>query len=195
LILASRSPRRKELLESAGFTAVVAPSDAEELEDHPESPRHLAEANAAMKAMVLAAQHPEDVILAADTIVVLHGEVFGKPASMEAARNMLARLSGQTHEVITGVCILCSALPLRVQFEESTRVRFRLLSDAVIDDYLQTIDPLDKAGAYAAQDDAGRLIEHIEGCLSNVIGLPMDRTKAALTEHFPELFQPAGSDL
>ena len=174
---------------------MVAPSDAEELEDHPKSPRHLAEANAAMKAMVLAAQHPEDVILAADTIVVLHGEVFGKPASMGAARNMLARLSGQTHEVITAVCILCSALPLRVQFEESTRVRFRLLSDAVIDDYLQTIDPLDKAGAYAAQDDAGRLIEHIEGCLSNVIGLPMDRTKAALTENFPELFQPAGSDL
>ncbi|MFY8215645.1 MAG: Maf family protein [Chthoniobacterales bacterium] len=187
LILASRSPRRQQLLEEAGVSTVIAPADIDELSDHPESPRHLALENAYRKALVLSSRHPEAVVLAADTIVVLNGEIFGKPETMEVAQSMLSRLAGQTHEVITGVCLSRPATGTVVQFEEVTRVHFRKLSPAEIEDYLQTIDPLDKAGGYSAQEDGRRLIERIEGSLTNVIGLPMERTLAAIQHHFPEI--------
>jgi len=174
LILASRSPRRKKLLEEAGIPTVIAPADIDELIDHPESPQHLALENAYRKALVLSARYPESIVLAADTIVVLDGEIFGKPETMETAHLMLARLAGQTHEVITGVCLSRLATATVVQFEEVTRVRFRELS-------------LDKAGGYSAQEDGRRLIERIEGSLTNVIGLPMERTLAAIQNHFPEI--------
>jgi septum formation protein len=187
LILASRSPRRRQLLEEAGIPTVIAPADIDELIDHPESPQHLALENAHRKALVLSARYPESIVLAADTIVVLHGEIFGKPETMQTAHLMLARLAGQTHEVITGVCLSRPATATMVQFEEVTRVCFRELSRAEIEEYLRTIDPLDKAGGYSAQDDGGRLIERIEGSLTNVIGLPMERTMAAIQHHFPEI--------
>lgn len=192
LILASRSPRRQQLLESAGVHPVIAPSDIEELVEHPESPRHLAMENAQLKARALASKYPVDVILAADTIVVLHGKIFGKPGNLDEASQMLSALSGETHEVVTAVCIMCQSVPAVVQFEEVTRVRFRVLSEADIDNYLRKIDPLDKAGAYAAQEDEGRIIECVEGSMSNVIGLPLERTMSAIQTHFPELLSTAG---
>jgi len=187
LILASRSPRRQQLLEEVGITAQAVPADIDELTDHPESPRSLAQENAYRKALVLSSSHPESVVIAADTIVVFDGEIFGKPESLEVAHSMLTRLAGRTHEVITGVCLSRFATKTIVQFEEVTHVRFRPLSSADIDEYLRTIDPLDKAGGYSAQEDRHRLIEGIQGSLTNVIGLPMERTIAAISGHFPEL--------
>lgn len=186
LILASRSPRRRNLLEDAGLQVVVAPADVDEMSVHPESPRHLAMENAHQKARVLSDKFPEDVVLGADTIVVFNGQVFGKPRDLVEAHRMLSSLAGQTHEVITGVCLCCAARDKTVQFEEITRVRFRDLDAVAIKQYLLTIDPLDKAGGYSAQDDDGKLIEWMEGSKSNVIGLPVEHTLAALTHHFPE---------
>lgn len=189
LILASRSPRRQDLLIAAGLTPIVLPSDIDELTEHPVSPRELASDNAFLKTSALTKDHPGCVVLAADTIVVLHGEVFGKPTDLDIAHSMLSRLSGQTHEVITAVCIASSGMSSMVRFEEITRVRFRPLTDNDIQEYLRSINPLDKAGGYAAQEDEGRIIEQVEGSMSNVIGLPMKRTLAALHEHFPDVFE------
>lgn len=167
----------------------AVPSDAEELVEHPHSPRQLAAENALIKAQVIASARPDAVVLAADTIVVLDGRIFGKPADLAHAHEMLTELAGRTHEVITAVCILGGADGARVQFEESTYVRFRTMSGDAIENYLRTIHPLDKAGAYAAQDDHGVLIDAIEGSLSNVIGLPMERTLDALRRHFADVFE------
>jgi septum formation protein len=97
---------------------------------------------------------------------------------------MLSRLSGNVHEVVTGVCLVEWGRRAMVKFHETTRVRFRALTAAEIQDYLASIDPLDKAGAYAAQEDGGRIIESVEGSFSNVVGLPMERTLEALAQHF-----------
>jgi septum formation protein len=188
LVLASRSPRRIDLLAAAGISADAVPSDAEELVHHPHSPRQLAAENALMKAKVIASARPDAVVLAADTIVVLDGRIFGKPCDMAHAQEMLAELAGRTHEVITAVCILSGSEAARLEFQESTYVRFRPMTSEAIQQYLTTIQPLDKAGAYAAQDDHGILIDRIEGSLTNVIGLPMERTLEALRKHFADVF-------
>ena len=184
LILASRSPRRRDLLAAAGIEALCAPSDVEELSETEDAPATLALANAELKAMAVALERPDDLVLGADTIVVLDGEIFGKPRDLGHAAEMLGRLAGRAHEVITGVCLVHWAKRHVAKFTEATRVRFRALDEAQISDYLAAIDPLDKAGAYAAQDDGGRIIECVEGSFSNVVGLPVERTLAAL-EKFP----------
>lgn len=190
LILASGSPRRKELLESAGLTFEVVRADVEEWEWAGEAPRVLAEMNARLKAHAVSRSYPDQVVLGADTVVVLDGEVFGKPADLEQARSMLDRLSGRVHQVITGVCLRCSADEKECLFSDFTQVRFRSVGKEAITEYLDRIDPLDKAGAYAAQEDEGALIDRIEGSLTNVIGLPMERLQQALAQHFPFFVQP-----
>ncbi len=185
-MLASRSPRRRDLLAGAGITAICEPTNTEELTEHEGSPAGLALANAELKAMAVAVSRPADLVLGADTIVVLGDEIFGKPRDLGHAEEMLARLAGRTHEVITGVCIVHWERPVVVKFTEVTRVRFRPLSEAQIREYLASIDPMDKAGAYAAQEDEGRIIECVEGSFSNVVGLPMERTLAALAKFAAE---------
>jgi septum formation protein len=153
-------------------------------------PRELVLANAELKAFSVAASLRGELVLGADTIVVLDGEVLGKPRDLCHAREMLGRLGGRIHEVLTGVCLLRGGTAARCRFVESTRVAFRPLDEGAINSYLAEIDPLDKAGSYAAQEDRGRLIEQIEGSLENVIGLPVARVIAAIEAHFSE--PPAG---
>jgi len=184
LVLASRSPRRRALLAGAGIDVECDPSGVEELTRHEESPRGLALANAHSKAQAVAMRRAGDVVLGADTIVVFENAVFGKPRDLKHAGEMLGRLSGHTHEVLTAVSILHWASRRNAQFCEVTRVRFRDLSEGQIRDYLAEIEPLDKAGAYAAQEDRGRIIAEVEGSFTNVVGLPMERTLAVLRGEF-----------
>ncbi len=185
VVLASASPRRRDLLEAAGFEVIVHPAGVEEL---PEglAPRALVIANAEMKALELATTTSGDVVLGADTVVVLDGEILCKPRDLEDATRMLRLLAGRTHEVLTGVCMLRGGTVVRCSFVESTLVAFRPFDEAMIADYLKDINPLDKAGSYAAQEDRGRLIERIEGSMDNVIGLPVARVIEALEQHFAE---------
>ncbi len=149
-------------------------------------PRDLVLANAEMKAVAVASTLRGDLVLGADTVVVLDGEVLGKPRDLDHAGEMLYRLGGRIHEVLTGVCLLRGGTMVTCKFVESTRVAFRPLNEALISSYLAEVNPLDKAGAYAAQEDRGRLIERIEGSLANVIGLPVERVVSAIKTHFAE---------
>ena len=174
LVLASASPRRKALLAEAGITFEVVPSDVEETREPGESPLDAALRLARAKSACVATRFPNSVVLGADTIVVLGGRDFGKPASLAEARTMLTALSGREHDVLTGV----SLLRLRPLQEEawvcSTRVRFRELGPETIQRYLELAAPLDKAGAYAIQDHGGMIVAAVEGLVSNVIGLPIE---------------------
>jgi len=185
IVLASSSPRRRDLLQEAGFEIIIRPADVDELTGGL-APRDLVIANAERKALHVAADHRGDLILGADTVVVLDGEILGKPRDKSHASEMLGRLSGRVHEVLTGVCLVRGGTRKVCLFVESTCVAFRSLDEAMIQAYLADIDPLDKAGAYAAQDDRGRLIERIEGSLENVIGLPVTRVIEAIGKHFTE---------
>jgi len=189
IVLASASPRRKWLLEEAGYSVECIVSGAEELEDNELPPTDLALENAFRKASAVAAGFPEETILAADTVVWQSGRFFGKPADLPDAFRMLKTLSGRTHEVVTGVVIHRPDRPV-TKFSVSSLVTFHPLDDKAIHAYLESIHPLDKAGAYAAQDDNGRIIEKIEGSVTNVIGLPIERLRDILPplcpRHFPE---------
>ena len=189
IVLASGSPRRLDLLRGEGFEVIVRPADVEELTGGL-PPRALVLANAELKALRVASSITGDLVLAADTIVVLDGEILGKPRDLSHAAEMLGRLGGRIHEVLTGVCMLRGGSAARCSFVESTRVAFRKLDQSVISAYLSDIDPLDKAGSYAAQEDRGRLIERIEGSMENVVGLPVARVIEAMESHFGET--PAG---
>ncbi len=140
--------------------------------------------NAEQKAVDVASRFPDSVVLGADTVVSLEGRIFGKPTDLDQARDMLERLCGRIHEVLTGVCLMQKSEGKLLRFVESTQVKFRSRQTVDLEQYLLSIDPLDKAGGYAAQEDQGRLIECIEGSLSNVIGLPVERVLTALKEHF-----------
>ena len=182
LILASGSPRRYELMTAAGYAFEVIPSDAEEIHDSSLTPPELTETNARIKATPVAVEHPEAVVLGADTLVFLDGEPLGKPTDMAEAEAMLARLVGKTHQVCTGVALLQS--DAAHTFHVITEVTFKPLSPEEIRAYLALINPLDKAGAYAAQEHGEKIISTTAGSFTNVIGLPMDDVKTALAEHF-----------
>lgn len=184
LILASRSPRRADLLRDAGYAVECVPSEVDELSEIDGPASALAVANSDAKALSVAAKRADSIVIAADTIVVLDCEIYGKPRDLGHAAEMLGRLSGRVHEVITGVTIVHWARHQMTRFHETTRVCFRRLDEGQIDAYLSAIDPLDKAGAYAAQDDGGRIIERVEGSFTNVVGLPMERTLEILATQF-----------
>jgi septum formation protein len=176
LILASGSPRRRELLRNAGFTFEVVPPEV--VEDNPgnEAPAKLVERLALDKAEAVAGRfHRQDnvVVLGADTVVVVDSTLLGKPASPAEARQMLERLSDRTHEVITGVALVEPETARRTVAHETTRVFFRLLEPQEMEDYVATGEPLDKAGAYAIQGGASRFVTRVEGCYFNVMGLPV----------------------
>jgi septum formation protein len=170
LVLASQSPRRREILTQAGFSFSVRVPGIEEVRLGSESPDDYVRRLALEKARA-AAYAPEEFVLAADTVVVVDGAVLEKPGSSSEAEAMLRRLSGRPHVVLTGVCLLHGGeLWSEV---ESTRVFFSALSDAELRGYCASGEPMDKAGAYAIQGLASKFIERVEGCYFNVVGLPI----------------------
>jgi septum formation protein len=191
LVLASASPRRQELLRNAGIPFTVYPADIPEQPKPGESPRECAERLAREKALAVSRRHPADLVLGADTIVVVDGEILGKPHDERDAGRMLRLLSGRTHQVTTGVCLVgplrTGNQKLETGFEdtrsETTLVTMTTLTDEDIRCYVATGEPMDKAGAYAIQGMASRWIPHIDGDYFNVVGLPMALVCRMLQEH------------
>ena len=180
IILASASPRRRELLAGLGVAFDVVTADVREIEVlSPSQPASadLARANARRKAEAVSALRPGHWVLGADTVVALGARLFGKPGSLGEARDFLRALSGHTHEVITGCALLAPDGSVDV-FEEVSRVTFHALSDEIITRYLAEVNVLDKAGAYALQERGEWIIERVEGSRTNVIGLPVERLAA-----------------
>ena len=179
-ILASSSPRRRALLTEAGYDFEVVVPAISELAIAQLSLHELTIANATRKARAVARSHRGRVVLAADTLVAMEGEIIGKPRTLAHARMILRRLSGRTHEVCTAVCIVDPRGT--INFTELSQVRFRRLTEEAITNYFKTVNPIDKAGAYAAQGAGGRIIASVKGSVTNVIGLPMERTRKALAQ-------------
>src|SRR6267143_3949698 len=171
LVLASASPRRQELLRSAGITFVVQPADIPEDPLPGEAAKDCAERLAREKALAVARQRPQDIVLGADTVVVVDGQLLGKPSDAADAARMLRMLSGRAHQVITGVCLVVGGKPSVAS--ETTLVTVSEIADKEIADYVASGEPMDKAGAYAIQGIASRWIPRIEGDYSNVVGLPV----------------------
>ena len=171
LVLASASPRRQELLRNAGITFEVQPANIPEDPLPGEAAKHYAERLAREKALAIASQRPQDVVLGADTVVVVDRQLLGKPSDAADAARMLRMLSGRNHEVITGVCLVVRGQSKVAS--ETTQVTLSELSDKDIADYVASGEPMDKAGAYAIQGIASRWIPGIEGDYSNVVGLPV----------------------
>lgn len=189
LILASGSPRRRELLGLLGLRFRIEVADVPELsaaQTHL-APREICLANAAAKARAVARRFPDDLVLGADTEVALASRVFGKPASRREAAAFLASLSGQTHQVITAVCLLCTRRRFRLSFTDTTHVTFHPLSPRQITRYLDTVEPFDKAGAYAIQENGEWIVENLEGSLSNVVGLPLAALRTVLANLPPNV--------
>lgn len=180
IILASQSPRRRELLSLYGLPFVVDPSQADE--DHvtgtgAERVQKLARA----KCEEVAARHPGQLVLAADTLVCVDDEILGKPKDEADARRMLSLLSGRAHDVHTGVCLMLEDGSMLCGVD-TAQVHFMPLTERMINRYIQTGEPMDKAGAYGIQGRAGVFISHIEGSPSNVIGLPLGLVTRFFTE-------------
>jgi septum formation protein len=196
IVLASASPRRQELLRSAGIPFTIQPAEIDETPHHGESPRNCAQRLAREKALYVSKSRPGEWVLGADTIVVIDEAILGKPRDQDDAARMLRLLSGRTHRVITGVCLrgdgvvsgqwsaASHAKPLKTEERElrtrvedarseTTLVTMGDLSDAEIHSYVATGEPMDKAGAYAIQGIASRWIPRVEGDYSNVVGLPL----------------------
>jgi septum formation protein len=182
LILASASPRRQELLRNAGITFEVQPADVPEERNPGELPVAFAErmAHEKAKAVWLRSPAPGTLVLGADTIVVVDGAVLGKPCDAQDAARMLRLLNGRVHQVTTGVCLIGDGVASTRS--ETTQVTMEALSEAEIQDYVATGEPLDKAGAYAIQGMASRWIPRIEGCYFNVVGLPVPLVNRMLKE-------------
>lgn len=183
LILASGSPRRAEILQSVGLPFTVLSSAVDETPIPGETAQEMVRRLAAAKAELVAqrAVGPA-IVIAADTVVTLDNAMFGKPRTTEDARQMLEKLAGRMHSVITGVALIRLPDVERREFHEITQVQFGPLDDEEITRYLASGEPFDKAGAYAIQGRAGRYITRIEGCYYNVVGLPLARLCTALAE-------------
>jgi septum formation protein len=184
LVLASASPRRQELLRNAGIAFMVRPANVDETPLGGEGARDCAERLAREKALAVWQTHPQDLVLGADTVVVVDGTILGKPVDAADAARMLRMLAGRTHEVITGVCLVKpisgqgaaasdERLPHSTTASETTVVTMVDIPDQEILEYVATREPMDKAGAYAIQGKASRWIPRIEGDYSNVVGLPV----------------------
>ena len=181
IVLASASPRRRELLGKAGFVFEVIASPAEEIHDASMKPHVLCELNATLKATAVATLRPDATVISSDTLVFIDDIPLGKPADLGEAREMLRRLSGRTHQVCTGVCVIHPDGVTNV-FHELTAVTFHPLDDAAIDAYFTLANPLDKAGAYGIQESGDLIISSICGSFENVMGLPVERLVTALSE-------------
>lgn len=173
-ILASGSPRRAQLLRELEYDLRIIPSAAKEADSRQLTGRELAELNAYRKARAVAKEHPQAVVFGCDTVVYLGTTPLGKPTTKRAAREMLRQLSGLTHQVISGCCLMYLDGHHCDIFSETTYVTFRRLSDAQIGRYLKQINPLDKAGGYAIQERGEMIVEHVHGSYTNVVGLPVE---------------------
>jgi nucleoside triphosphate pyrophosphatase len=180
LILASASPRRSELLRQLGVEFKVVPSQIGEIHHEQLTALEVSRINAYRKARAVAKKFPDALILGADTLVYLDGELFGKPAHLEDAYEMLQKLQGRTHHVVTALCLLqLREHRQRISFDD-TAVTFRALDAVDIRRYLNQVNPLDKAGAYAIQEKGEQIVQEIKGSYSNVVGLPTERLKLEL---------------
>jgi septum formation protein len=173
LILASKSPRRKHLLEQAGLKFSVIPSDFDETSVAMPDPASYVRALAEFKALDISHKHPDSWVIGADTLVLIDNRILGKPGSDDEAREMLKRLSGKRHQVLTGYCISCLAKKQLFSETVTTDVHFKKLRREEIDWYIGTGEPSDKAGAYAIQDLGSFLVRSIKGSYTNVVGLPV----------------------
>ena len=183
VVLSSASPRRQELLREIVPNFEVISADVDESVLPGETPGELAQRLAIVKAEAVLAVRPRSLIIAGDTVVALPSEILGKPVDAEDAQRMLRALSGQTHEVLTGIAIYWPGH--HESFVETTRVTFSDLSDEQITGYVATSEPMDKAGAYAIQGGAAAFVTRVEGSLTSVIGLPTERLVAVLRSWFP----------
>jgi septum formation protein len=182
IILASNSPRRRELLAQIGLVFTVSPADVDENVMPGEAPEPYAVRLALDKARFAAMRAGKGIIIAADTIVLAGGAILGKPADAEDARRMLKALSGRQHEVVTGLAVMDAATQRSFVRTSVTKVWFRDLSEREINAYVATGEPLDKAGAYGIQERGALMVERIEGCYSNVVGLPLSLLGEMLRE-------------
>jgi septum formation protein len=173
LILASKSPRRKHLLEQAGLKFSVIPSDFDETSVAMSEPASYVRVLAEFKALDISKKHPDSWVIGADTIVLIDNQILGKPGSKDEAGEMLKRLSGKRHQVLTGYCICCREKKQLFSETVKTEVCFKKLRREEIDWYIETGEPLDKAGAYAIQGVGSFLVRNIDGSYTNVVGLPV----------------------
>lgn len=182
IILASTSPRRKELLEKAGVEFSVVPSDYEEDMSLDMPAQELVKFLSKGKAEALRTTHPHALIIGADTLVVFEEHILGKPHTVDRAREMLHLLSGTVHSIFTGFTVIDSDTDKEFSKAIETKVWFRQLSEEDIDQYVATGEPLDRAGAYAIQGGGKIFVDHFEGDFSNAIGLPVNEVLTALRE-------------
>ena len=195
LILASKSPRRRTLLEQAGLRFSVKPSTVDEDEIAVSGPENYVSVLAEAKAADISKQYPESWVIGADTIVLIDNTILGKPGSRREARTMLKRLNGQTHHVLTGYAIQCRAKNRMFLEVVKTAVLFKQLTDEEIEWYIHTKEPFDKAGAYAIQGLGTFLVKQINGSYTNVVGLPVCEVIEHLTrEGILRIKAPVGSD-
>jgi len=182
IVLASASPRRKELLERIGLKFEVEPSNHEENVNPGLEPHELAKSLSLEKAKLVVENHRDALVIAADTFIVLDGEILGKPITEDEARRMLETISGKQHSVITGFTIIDTASGKVLSRSEETKVFIRELTSKEIDSYVRSKEPLDKAGAYAIQGLGSVIVKKIEGDYFNVIGLPLSVVTESLKE-------------
>ena len=180
LILASASPRRRELLAQLAIPFTIMPANIDESVMPDEGPWAYTRRVAYAKAQHIARQYPTAVVLGADSVVILEHHILGKPRDPDDALQMLSRLSGRSHTVMTAVAVLHDARHVVCLDVVQTLVRFRPLSRSAMEHYIATGEPMDKAGAYAIQGAAAAFVESWEGCYTNVVGLPLRRTAAFL---------------
>lgn len=180
IVLVSSSPRRRELLERAGLEFTVDEADIEENQIDDADPAELAKSISMAKALAAAPRHPGSILIAADTLGWLDGQILGKPRNKEDARRMLEAMSGRCHRVITGFTIIDTNTGRAVSKTVETAVHFKTISKGDIDKYIATGEPLDKAGGYAIQGAGGMFVDRIEGDYYNVVGLPVNALAKAL---------------
>jgi len=180
IILASESPRRKEILSRLGFRFnSITPSFKEIHDCLP--PSLVPVINACGKAESVADMHPSSIVIGADTIIEFEEEILGKPGTIPDAKKMLLRLSSRKHSVVTGVCMMRIKDRGRCVFCDSTEVVFKKLTESAVDDYLSKVNPLDKAGSYALQEHGDIIIEEVDGSVDNVIGFPSEKFLKAIS--------------
>ena len=181
LILASASPRRKELLAGIGLPFTVIPAEVTEHEDPDTDPREMVSHNAALKADWVAARHPVATVIGADTTVFVDRTVLNKPRDAAEARAMLRRLSGRSHTVFTGLAVRRLSDGLKLDQGVASEVTFKALDEATIELYLSRVHTLDKAGGYAIQEETDLIVAGYTGSLTNIVGLPVEEMKQLLT--------------
>lgn len=184
IILASKSPRRREILENTKVRFSIKESQIDEIIKVDESPKETVMRLAYEKALDVASKNKDSLVIGADTIVVINDQILGKPKNEEDAYNMIKLLSGKTHYVITGFALINLNLNKEVIDCEVSQVTFKELSESCIKDYIQTKESLDKAGAYGIQGYGGLLVKNIQGDYFNIVGLPISKISDCLQEHF-----------